>query len=104
MERTAFKGFIEDQIKIAAKQITDTKMANTHHFAHGKLSFLLSLHRMVDGTATREDRGLHDAINDVLQLLGLVKEKTTYFPKYPSSKQPSGQPLTDRSIENPAQS
>ncbi|MCE7762489.1 hypothetical protein GQL56_07515 [Pseudomonas putida] len=83
MERADFKSFLETQINAAAKQIIDKQKPELDHIAHGKLGFLLSLRRVVDGTATREDLGLHDAVNDVLQQLGLVEAKATYLKKIP---------------------
>ncbi|MGF6392911.1 hypothetical protein [Pseudomonas plecoglossicida] len=83
MERVAFENFIETQINAAAKQIIDKKKTDLDHIAHGKLGYLLSLRRVVDGTATREDLGLHDAVNDVLQQLRLIPEKETYLKNIP---------------------
>lgn len=83
MDRAAFKSFLEAQINAAAKQIVDKQKADLDHIAHGKLGFLLSLRRVVDGTATREDLGLHDAINDVLQRLDLLGTNVTYLNKIP---------------------
>ncbi|MFI7855448.1 MULTISPECIES: hypothetical protein [Pseudomonas] len=83
MERSAFKDFLEAQINGAAKQIFDKQKADLDHIAFGKLSFLLSLRRVVDGTATREDLGMHDAVNDVLQTLGLIDSKSTYLKMIP---------------------
>jgi hypothetical protein len=83
MERAAFKDFLEAQINAAAKQIIDKQKADLDHIAHGKLGFLLSLRRVVDSTATREDLGLHDAINDVLQELGLIQKSATYLKSIP---------------------
>lgn len=62
------------------------------------------MRRVVDGTATREDLGLHDAVNDVLQQLNLVKEKATYLQRITKSRSLAAQPLAERSIESPAKS
>ncbi|CAK17559.1 hypothetical protein [Pseudomonas entomophila] len=72
MDKSAFKDFLEEQINAAAKQIQDKKKADLDHIAHGQLGYLLSLRRVVDGAATKEDLGVHDAINDVLQQLGVI--------------------------------
>lgn len=83
MDRVAFKDFIESQINAAAKQILDKQKADLDHIAYGQLGYLLSVRRMLDGTATREDLGLHDAVNDVLQQLGLTEKKSTYLKMIP---------------------
>lgn len=83
MERKEFKDFVESQINLAAKQIVDRQKADLDHIAHGKLSYLLSLRRVVDGTATWEDHGLHDAVNDVLQQLGVIANNATYLKLIP---------------------
>lgn len=78
MERKDLKEFIESQIDLAAKQIATKKKPDLDHIAYGKLGFLLSVRRVLDGTATWEDHGLHDAVNDVLQELGVLKTYETY--------------------------
>jgi len=79
MDKAAFSGVIESQINLAAKRIVDKTNIELDHLANGKLGYLLSVRRMLDGKATKEDLGLHDAINDVLQQLGIIDAKTTYL-------------------------
>ena len=79
MDKSAFKDFLEVQINAAAKQIQDKKNPGLDHTAYGQLSYLLSMRRVVDGTSTKEDLGVHDAINDVLQHLGIIDANKTYL-------------------------
>ncbi|MFB4391548.1 MULTISPECIES: hypothetical protein [unclassified Pseudomonas] len=72
MDKAALKDFLEANINVAAKQIQDKKRVDLDHIAYGQLSYLLSLRRVIEGTATREDLGVHDAINDVLERLGVI--------------------------------
>ncbi|CAM3863572.1 hypothetical protein CCOS865_05105 [Pseudomonas reidholzensis] len=72
MDTAALKHFLEEKIDAAAKQIQDKKKADLDHLAYGQLSYLMSLRRLVEGTHTKEDLGLHDAINDVLEELGVI--------------------------------
>ncbi|WP_449434841.1 hypothetical protein [Pseudomonas putida] len=73
------KQFVEAQINAAAKKIVDKKKHDFDHFANGQLGYLLALRRWIENTSTREDLGLHDAIDDVLQLISARKSKTTYI-------------------------
>ena len=78
MEAEAFKAFVEEQINRAAQKIIDHGHRYVEH-SHGKLSYLLSLRRVINCEATAEDMGRHDAINDVLQALGIIPEGRTGF-------------------------
>ncbi|HFL2190356.1 TPA: hypothetical protein ACG3DQ_005449 [Pseudomonas putida] len=79
MDKATFSDVVEAQINSAAKQIVDKTNIELDHLANGKLGYLLSVRRILDGKATKEDLGLHDAINDVLQQLGIVEAKKTYL-------------------------
>ncbi|MFK2912930.1 hypothetical protein [Pseudomonas sp. 3HC3] len=79
MEAEAFKAFVEEQINRAAQKIIDHGHRYDEH-SHGKLNYLLSLRRVINCEATAEDMGRHDAINDVLQALGIIpKERTGFY-------------------------
>ena len=78
MDHAQFTTYLEQEINRAAQNIVDRK-DNTDHFAHGKLSYLLSLRRIVGGNAIAEDFGRHDGINDVLQVLGIIPKNRTYL-------------------------
>ncbi|PYC27142.1 hypothetical protein DMX06_04370 [Pseudomonas mosselii] len=73
------KAFLENEINTAAKKIIDKKSLDFDHFANGKLSYLLTLRRWMDGTAAKEDLGLHDAVNDVLQRAKIRTSSTSYL-------------------------
>jgi hypothetical protein len=47
--------------------------------ATAKLAFYTSLQRVLNKQATRADIGTMDAINDLLQQLGLVPAKKTFY-------------------------
>ncbi|MEN5304706.1 hypothetical protein [Pseudomonas sp. TWI628] len=79
MVKSELRSRLEEQINSAAKAIIDKKNIKLDHIANGKLGYLLSLRRVLDNKATKEDLGLHDAVNDVLQLLGFVDSKKTYL-------------------------
>jgi len=78
MEAEAFKAFVEEQINRAAQKIIDSAHRYDEH-SHGKLSYLLSLRRIINCKASAEDLGRHDGINDVLQALGIIPEDRTYL-------------------------
>ncbi|MCX2887907.1 hypothetical protein DMX11_24730 [Pseudomonas sp. LB-090624] len=78
MDSEAFKAFVEEQINRAAQKIIDKGRCYDEH-SHGKLSYLLSLRRVINCEATAEDMGLHDAINDIHQALGIIPHDITSF-------------------------
>lgn len=71
--------FVEEQINRAAQKIIDSSSQRYDEHAHGKLSYLLSLRRIINKQASAEDLGRQDAINDVLQALGIVEPNQTYL-------------------------
>lgn len=49
--------------------------------ALGELTFYIALRRVLEGTASTQDKGLLDAVNDTLQELGLVDKKSPFYGK-----------------------
>jgi hypothetical protein len=45
----------------------------------GQMFFYMALRRVLTGRATPQDIGLMDAINDTLQVLGLVEPTKTFY-------------------------
>ncbi|MFK8330975.1 hypothetical protein M2D63_013270 [Pseudomonas sp. BJa5] len=78
MNQEALKDALEARINAAAQSIIDKK-STSDDIALGKLDFLSSLRRLLDGKATPHDLGRHDALNDVLQDLGVLSSKETYL-------------------------
>ncbi len=78
MNDSDFAAFVEEQINKAAQKIIDSSQRYDEH-SHGKLSYLLSLRRVISRKATAEDLGRQDAINDVLQALEIIKPNETYL-------------------------
>ncbi|GLO43840.1 MULTISPECIES: hypothetical protein [Pseudomonas] len=82
MNKQTFAEYLQQEINKAAQDIVN-RSDNVDYFAHGKLSYLLSLRRITSGNAVREDFGRHDGINDVLQLLGIIPPDRTYISYIP---------------------
>ncbi|QCI14838.1 hypothetical protein E6B08_27335 [Pseudomonas putida] len=78
MSQKTFDKFISNEIEAATNQFKKKPEGDLHDIAKGQLVFLQSVRRVLDGTATWEDHGLHDAVNDVLQELGVLKTHETY--------------------------
>lgn len=79
MKNSDFAAFVEEQINKAAQKIVDSSSQRYDEHSHGKLSYLLSLRRVISKKATAEDLGRQDAINDVLQALEIIKPNETYL-------------------------
>ncbi|ANY89586.1 MULTISPECIES: hypothetical protein [Pseudomonas] len=79
MKNSDFAAFVEEQINKAAQKIVDSSRHRYDEHSHGKLSYLLSLRRVISKKATAEDLGRQDAINDVLQALEIIKPNETYL-------------------------
>ena len=79
MKNSDFAAFVEEQINKAAQKIVDSSSQRYDEHSHGKLSYLLSLRRIISKKATAEDLGRQDAINDVLQALDIIKPNETYL-------------------------
>lgn len=74
------KDFIEKKINQYSNSIIEANN-KIDEFAFGELKFYMSLRRMYEGTATIEDKGFMDAINDTLQELEIVDHKETFLNK-----------------------
>ena len=72
--------FVETKIDSYSKKIVEgnDKMDD---LALGELTFYITLRRALKGTATIQDKGLLDAINDTLQELGVVDSKSSFYRK-----------------------
>ncbi len=70
--------FIEDKLNSYADKIKSGS-AKVDELALGELSFYMALRRVLDGRGTPQDLGLMDAINDTLQLKGILEEGKTFF-------------------------
>lgn len=79
MEQNDFAAFVETQINRVAQKIIGSNSQRYDEHSHGKLSFLLSLRRVMSKKATAEDLGRQDAINDVLQALNIIEPNKTYL-------------------------
>lgn len=79
MNDSDFAAFVEEQINRAAQKIIDSRSQRYDEHSHGKLSYLLSLRRVISKKATAEDLGRQDAINDVLQALNIIRPNQTYL-------------------------
>ncbi|MDD2091534.1 hypothetical protein NP522_15235 [Pseudomonas guariconensis] len=79
MKNNDFAAFVETQIDRAAQKIIDSSNQRYDEHSHGKLSYLLSLRRVMSKKATAEDLGRQDAINDVLQALNIIEPNKTYL-------------------------
>lgn len=70
--------FSEDKINYYAQMIIDGH-DRADELALGELHFYMSLRRVLIGKATKQDTGLMDAINDVLQEKGIVEKGKTFY-------------------------
>jgi hypothetical protein len=69
---------IEQKLNQYAKSIQDSG-AKLDELALGQMFFYMALRRVLTGRATPQDIGLMDAINDTLQVLGLVEPTKTFY-------------------------
>jgi hypothetical protein len=69
---------IEQKLNQYAKSIQDSG-AKLDELALGQTFFYMALRRVLTGRATPQDIGLMDAINDTLQVLGLVEPTKTFY-------------------------
>jgi len=67
---------------LAAQGIATKKSVKLDDIGIGRLVFLLSLRRALQGSANAEDIGLLDAINDSLQALGLLGSSKTFLDSF----------------------
>lgn len=82
MIKADFETFVEDQINLAAQSIATKKSAKLDDIGFGKLVFFLSVRRALQGSANAEDIGLLDAINDSLQVLGVLDSSKTFLDSF----------------------
>ncbi len=79
MSKADFEAFVETQINQAAQNVVSKKSSRLDDVAFGKLGFYLAMRRAINGTASSEDLGLLDAINDSLQTLKLLDSDETFI-------------------------
>ncbi|GEM_PF-3490096 len=72
----AFGTWLEQEITRVESRISGNKLKD---LSQARLDYLLSLQRILNKKANSKDIGLHDAINDVLQQLAVMKENDTYL-------------------------
>ncbi|MGF7218131.1 hypothetical protein GGR92_004308 [Spirosoma lacussanchae] len=70
--------FVENKINEYAQEILTGK-DRVDDMALGELLFYQALRRNLKGTATMQDVGMLDAINDVLQQKGIVDDELTFY-------------------------
>ncbi|MCE5975418.1 hypothetical protein [Pseudomonas sp. JR33AA] len=73
MDKQSLGNFLEAKIDKAAQNICNLK-DRQDHFAYGQLQVFLSLRRALNATRTDADRGLIDAMDDVLLELGMIAQ------------------------------
>lgn len=78
MHKVDLQEKIEFEINKLAKMIVEKK-ANSDEIAHAKIGFYLALQRVLAGSARPGDIGLMDAVNDTLQMLGIMKPSETFI-------------------------
>jgi hypothetical protein len=79
MSKAEFETFVESQINLASQSIVGKKSARLDDVAFGKLGFYLAMRRAMNGTASPQDLGLLDAIDDSLQALRLLDGDETFL-------------------------
>ncbi len=72
--------FIENKINTYAQDIID-KGDKYDQLSLGEISFYMSLRSVLKGTATKQDIGLMDAVNDTLQALEIIETNETFYKK-----------------------
>jgi hypothetical protein len=70
--------FVEAKLNQYAQKIIDGG-ARSDDLAVGELTFYVTLKRALSGTATTQDIGMLDAINDTLQEAGLIEAGKTFY-------------------------
>lgn len=70
--------FIEEKINHYGNMIV-TRGDKFDDMALGELTFYISLRRAINGTATTQDLGMLDAVNDTLQELGILDKKKSFY-------------------------
>ncbi|NEP84362.1 MAG: hypothetical protein F6K39_43390 [Okeania sp. SIO3B3] len=70
--------FIEDKVNSYAEKIK-TGSAKIDELALGEMTFYMALRRVIAGKGTPQDIGLMDAINDTLQLKGIINSGSSFL-------------------------
>jgi len=70
--------FVAGKINHYANMIVNNK-DKADELAIGELNFYMAFRRMIKGEGTTQDKGMMDAINDVLQHKGLVENGKTFY-------------------------
>jgi hypothetical protein len=70
--------FIEEKLNYYAESIITGHEKIDEH-ALGEMTFYMALRRILNSNATYEDIGMMDAINDTLQMLGLIDQTVTFY-------------------------
>ncbi|MDB6145241.1 MAG: hypothetical protein JWP80_4285 [Pseudomonas sp.] len=70
--------YVDQRIAENEAKLTDASAKNDE-MANAKLAFYRSLKRVLEKKATMTDVGTMDAINDLLQQLGLVPASKTFY-------------------------
>ncbi len=69
---------VEGKLNQYAERIAEGGSRVDEH-ALGELVFYMALRRALSGSATPQDLGMLDAVNDTLQELGLIDSGTTFY-------------------------
>ncbi|SER89450.1 hypothetical protein SAMN03159444_05353 [Pseudomonas sp. NFACC02] len=81
MSREDFDHYLEDQIRLVTEKIADTRHAPgdpNDDVSRGKLLVYSALQKSVSKQKlSNQELGVLGAVNDVLQMLGLIDRKTT---------------------------
>lgn len=70
--------FIEDKINHYAQMIVEHK-DKADDLALGELNFYVTLRRVMTGNGSTQDKGMMDAVQDVLKHQGLVEGKAKFY-------------------------
>jgi len=78
MTKNEFSVHLEEKMVAARKRIS-SKMTKSDRMDSGRVAFLTALKHVVDGAGSPEDLGTLDAVNDVLQDLGMLAKSKTFL-------------------------
>ena len=73
------KKYTDENLHKYAQKIADVTSQKIDEHSLGKVQFFMALRRILDGKANYQDIGLLDAINDILQDLGIIDSKSTFY-------------------------
>jgi hypothetical protein len=74
----SIQAFIEEKINVYAQRIVD-RGETTDDVAVGELVFYIALRRVLAGKGSKQDLGMMDAVNDVLQEKGIIPEGASFY-------------------------